>query len=134
MFGKYDDYSYHVASAVDAGFEPDHAFTHIGFMVSWLIRHGLFRTEFLGPEAGGDLATGKLRPNGIRDFVDGKLIDEMLTPVGSAFLATYYERYLTEFVEAFPELPDYGVSDDPANQAIVDRLIDAAFERWKAAT
>ena len=132
MFGKYDDYDYHVEGAIKAGFEPDNGFTHIGFMVSWLIRHGLFRTEFISPEAAVDLARGRLRPNDLRDLVDGKLVDEMLTPVGATFLANYYEAYLTEFVEAFPDAPDYGVSDDAANQAIVDQLIDEAFTRWRA--
>jgi hypothetical protein len=128
--GKYDDYDYHIGAAIEAGFEPDNAFTHIGFMVSWLIRRGLFQTEFTDPEAGEDLETGKLRPSDLRDLVDGKLIDNMLTSEGAAFLDTYYQAYLTDYDEAFAKEPDYGVTDDLANQARVDDLVNAAFKQW----
>lgn len=38
---KYDDFDYHVGGAQANGQPDDNAFTHIGFMLSWLIRGGL---------------------------------------------------------------------------------------------
>jgi hypothetical protein len=131
---KYDDFDYHVGDAVDKGQDPDGAFTHIGFMLAWLLSHDLGDSEFFGPDLVSQVLDGSLRPNELRDFSDGKLVADMLTPEGASFLDAYYSQgYLSDYGDEFGELPDYGVPDDPEHQARIDRRIGQAYQQWVAA-
>lgn len=132
---KFDDFDYHVAAAVAGGQPENNAFTHIGLMLSWLIRHGLGKTKFFGPDIERQVADGTLCPNDLRDFVDGQLLGQTLKPEATAFLHAYYMSagYAADYEVEFGDLPQYGVPDDPEHQARIDRRIDAAYERWVAA-
>jgi hypothetical protein len=130
---KFDDYDFHIGDAVAKGRPADNAFTHIGFMLAWLVRHDLCKPMFFAADLSGQLSNGRFRPNDLRDLVDGKLLSDTLTNEGSAFLAAYYDAYIGDFDAEFADAPDYGVSDDAENEARIDRRIDAAFERWTAA-
>jgi hypothetical protein len=57
----------------------------------------------------------------------------MLGPEGSAFLDSYYmPGYAADYEVEFADSPDFGVEDDPENEARIDRRIDAAYEQWVA--
>jgi hypothetical protein len=131
---KYDDFDYHVGDAVAKGQPEDNAFTHIGFMLAWLIGRGLGKSKFFGPKIERQITDGTLRPNDLRDLVDGQLLTQTLKPEAVAFLDAYYHAgYPPDYEAAFPNLPEYGVPDDPEHQAVIDRLIDDSYGRWVAA-
>jgi hypothetical protein len=128
---KYDDFDYHAGMAEKFGQPVDHGFTHIGFMLAWLLRHGLGQPSFVGTDIAGRLTSDRLRPNDLRDLVDGKLISDALTTEGAAFLDAYYAGgYLREYELEFADLPDYAVPDSPDQQARADRVIDRAYDSW----
>ncbi len=127
---KYDDFDYHVGSAVEAGQPPENAFTHIGFMLGWLARRGFVDPAVVPAEVVGGLESGDFRPNDLRDLVDGQLIDDMLTAEANRFLAAYYESYLREYNDAFSDWPEYAVPDDRESFERASGVIDSAYARW----
>ena len=128
---KYDDLDYHLGDAMDKGQPDENAFTHIAFMLSWLIRRDLGEPEFFESDIVRRVKDRSLRPNDLSPLVDGQLVDDMLKPEGSTFLDSYYAPgYLEDYQAEFVELPDYGVSDDPEHEARIDARIDSAYERW----
>jgi hypothetical protein len=132
---KYDDFDYHVGGAQANGQPEDNAFTHIGFMLSWLIRHDLGLTRLFGPDVIRQVKDGSLRPNDLRDFVDGQLLGQTLKREAGAFLDAYYMSagYSADYDAEFGDLPEYGVPDDPEHQVRIDRRIDDSYGRWVAA-
>jgi hypothetical protein len=131
---KYDDYDFHDGEALEKGQPEDNAFTHIGFMLCWLIRHDMASPRFFSAGVVREVNDGSMRPNDLRDVVDGKLMSSMLKCEGSAFLDAYYPAgYGADYEAEFADLPDYGVPDDPEHQMCIDRRIDAAWERWQHA-
>jgi hypothetical protein len=94
----------------------------------------LGKTRFFGPDIKRQVADGSLRPNDLRDFVDGQLLAQTLKSDGAAFLDAYYGGgYPTDYEAEFGDLPAYGVPDDPEHQIRIDRRIDDAYGRWVAA-
>ncbi len=131
---KFDDVDFHDSDAVAKGQPEENAFTHIGFMFVWLVRHDLVSARTFSATMAREIASGSIRPNDLRDLVDGQLLGSMLKREGSAFLAAYYPSdYGADFDAEFGGLPDYGVSDDPEHQTQIERRIDAAYEQWLAA-
>ena len=127
---KYDDFDWHVGDAIEKGQPADGAFTHTGFMLAWLIRRGMGNPDMFDRDIVRQVVDGTLRPDDLRDLVDGKLIDDMLEPEGAAFLDAYYAAYLQDYAAEFGDLPDYGVADDTEHEARIERRIDEAYHRW----
>jgi len=101
---------------------------------AWLIGHDLGRTKFFDSGIVDQVKDGTLRPNDLRDFVDGQLLAQTLKPDGAAFLDAYYMTgYPADYDSEFGTLPEYSVPDNPECQARIDRRIDASFHRWVAA-
>jgi hypothetical protein len=131
---KYDDYEYHTGAAIDSGQPEENGFTHIGFIISWLVRHDMGAMSFFSPEIVAELLRGQISPNDLRDLVDGKLISDAFTPAGAAFLDAYYETgYAHDYELEFGGLAPYSVPDEAEYQARIDRRIDEAYEHWIAA-
>lgn len=131
---KYDDFDFHVGHAVEQGRAEDSAFTHIGFMLAWLIEHDLANSRYFPPSIVQQVKDGSLRPNDLRDLVDGQLLSITLKRAGSAFLDAYYgSGYGADFEAEFGDLPQYGVPDDAEHKARIGRRIDAAWDRWDKA-
>jgi len=126
----YDDDDYHVADAAEHGQPEDNAFTHIGFFLAWLIRHDLVDRVVFDARICEQVRSGVLRPNELRDLVDGGLVAEEMNSEGVAFADAYYERYMEEFSEEFSDLPVYGVSDEPEYEARIAAVIDRAYAEW----
>jgi hypothetical protein len=59
---KYDDFDFYVGEAVASGQPEDNGFTHIGFMLAWLIRRGFGNAEMFGEEIIRQIEDGGLRP------------------------------------------------------------------------
>ncbi len=130
---KYDDVDFHIGDAIAHGQPPDNAFTHIALFLSWLVRHKLVLDEFCPLNTAHDLESGTLRPNDLRDSVDGQLLSQILTPDGVAFLDAYYVAgYLSDFASEFSEAPKYGVLDGLEEQRRIDAVVDRAYGRWQS--
>jgi hypothetical protein len=127
---KFDDFDFHAGEAVARGRSEDDAFTHIGFMLSWLARHGLVSSSTFPKSVVRQLEAGSLRPNDLRDLVDGKLVSSMLSGEGSSFLQRYYPNYLDDWALEFADHPLYAVPDDAIHEARIDGRIEAAYQRW----
>jgi hypothetical protein len=131
---KFDDSEFHEEESVRLGQTTDDAFTHIGFMLAWLIRHDLVAARYFGESLVEQVKDGSLRPNDLRDAVDGKLLSVMLKPQATRFLEAYYPGgYGEDYASEFADLTTYGVPDDSATENRIDRRIGAAWERWQRA-
>jgi hypothetical protein len=116
---KIDDWDYHETAAEEAGYPAEHGFTHIGLFLAWLIRHDLFADDYVVAAGRVEkVRDGEWAGSGLRDDVDGKLINDMLTAEGAAFSTARYGAYLRAFDETFADRPDYSVPDDGAHRSI----------------
>jgi hypothetical protein len=75
-------------AAEEAGQPAEHGFTHIGLFLAWLIRHDLFDDSLVPAHHVEKVRDGPWEGSELRDDVDGKLIDDMLTPEGATFART----------------------------------------------
>jgi hypothetical protein len=128
---KFDDADFHVSDTLAKGQPVENAFTHIGFILAWLVRHRLVGARHFPSSIQRQVEQGQLPPNDLRDLVDGKLMRTALNKEGAGFLEAYYAGgYLADYEAEFADLPEYGVPDDPDHQARIDRRIDEAYEAW----
>lgn len=131
---KYDDAGWHVDSALEAGQPCEHAFTHIGIYMAWLIRHdlhdsqGLFSREHVRAVKAGEMTGSRLA-----DDIDGKLLSEEMSAEGEAFSSARYNRYLSEYNDLLGEAAVYTVPEDDALYARVEAVIDRLYGEWIAA-
>ena len=130
---KYDDIDYHMGPAEEAGQPPEHAFTHIGLYLAWLIRHDLHDAGGFPPEHIEAVKRGEMTGSDLADDTDSKLLSDSMTAEGAAFSDARYRAYLGECAALFSEEPDYGVADDDAAYATVEPLIDRLYAEWIAA-
>lgn len=129
---KYDDIEYHVGPAEEAGQPREHAFTHIGLYLAWLIRHDLAPRAF-PPEHIDAVRRGEMTGSDLADDIDSKLLSDSMTAEGAAFSDARYRTYLGECVALFSDAPDYGIADDDAAYATVEPLLDRLYAEWIAA-
>lgn len=131
---KYDDFDFHARAAEESGQDSENGFTHIGFFLSWMLRRGLGDPSVFGSQVAGELRSGRMRANDLRDLVNGQLLSSMATTIGSEFLDAYYlGGYSADFDAEFSSSAPYSVTDDPDYQTRIDRRLDSAFESWVAA-
>lgn len=63
---------------------------------------------------------------------DEVLTDDELDEVASDFAGDYYETYLDDYAELFPEVAEvYAVRDKADSRSRVQNLLDARFEEWR---
>ena len=127
---KYDDIDYHVGPAEEAGQPPEHAFTHIGLYLAWLIRHDLHDPRWFPPEHIEAVKRGEMTGSDLADDIDSKLLSDSMTADGAAFSDARYRAYLRECADLFSDAPDYGVVDDDASYATVEPLLDRLYAEW----
>jgi hypothetical protein len=132
MTRKYDDAGHHDDPAVEAGQPPEQGFVHIGLYLGWVIKRGLHDPATFPEDHVAAVIDGSMTGSDLRDDVDGKLVGDMLSADGRAFTDQAYDWYLDAYGQTFISVPDYGVEDSPANAARVERLVDRAFEVWRA--
>ncbi len=127
---KYDDIDYHVGPAEEAGQPPEHAFTHIGLYLAWLIRHDLHDPRRFPPEHIEAVKRGEMTGSDLADDIDSKLLSDSMTGEGAAFSDACYRAYLGECAALFSDAPDYGLTDDDAAYATVEPLLDRLYAEW----
>lgn len=126
---KYDDVDWHFDSASEAGHE-ENAFAHIGLYLGWLIRRDLHNPEMFTDDEVVGVKAGSNSGSDLADNADGKLVSALMTSDGDAFSAWYYDRYLSDFEEAFGGADDYSIADDDANRATIENVLDRRLEEW----
>jgi hypothetical protein len=129
---SYDRLDWHLESAIEAGQPEEHAFTHIGLYLRWLIEHGLHDPAVIPPEHAAAVLAGEMTGSDLADVIDTKLGSFVMTPEGAAFSDACYDRYLATYEEAFAPEPSYGVPDDQASYDRIAPRIDALFADWVA--
>ena len=130
---KFDDADYHEGAALEAGQPIEHAFTHIGLVLAWMIRHDLHDPSMFSDKHVDAVRSGSWTGSDLRDDVDGKLMSDWFTRDGAAFLAARYDAYLDAYGAAFPSSGDYDVIDDASSRAVTDPILDDLYGDWLAA-
>jgi hypothetical protein len=128
----YDKLDWHIDGAVSAGLPEENGFVHIGFYLVWLIRHDLHDPAWFPPEHVAAVQAGEMSGSDLIDLVDGTLASDTMTAEGRAFSDARYGRYLSTYAAAFGEGPEYGVEDEPGNEARAGGLIDELYAGWVA--
>lgn len=129
----FDKLDYHVQGALSAGQPEEHAFTHIGLYLAWLIRHDLHHPEFIREDWAAAVKAGEMTGSDLADAIDGKLVSDVMTPEGAAFTAAYYDTYLDDYAEVFASEDDYSVPDHLDSYERIAPLIDRRQADWIAA-
>lgn len=127
---SYDRIDWHLDGAIDAGQPEEHAFTHIGLYLAWLIRHDLHDPQVFPEEHVKAVKAGDMSGSDLRDDIDGKLFGGVMNRDGRAFSDARYEIYLDEYAYLFHEVPEYGVDDGPEAYDKVERLLDRMYAMW----
>lgn len=128
----YDRLDWHYDSALAAGQPPEHAFTHIGFYVAWIIRHDLHNPKVFPASHVAAVKSGEMTGSDLADDIDTRLWPGDMTTEGRAFSDARYAVYLAEYETVFADLPDYAVVDEPANYARIAPVIDSLYAAWVA--
>jgi hypothetical protein len=128
----YDKLDWHLDGAVAAGQPEENGFVHIGFYLAWMIRHDLHDPLWFPPEHVAAVKAGEMSGSDLADDIDTKLGADEMSPEGSAFSDACYARYLEAYAQAFAHVPDYGVVDEPANEARAAEEIDRLYAGWVA--
>lgn len=126
---KYDDIDWHEAAA-QAGQPREHAFTHIGLYLAWLIRHDLHDQRSFPVDHIRSVKAGEMTGSDLADDTDWKLLSDLMTADGASFSDARYERYLTDYGELVADESDYGMAEDCALYARVAPLIDRLYADW----
>jgi hypothetical protein len=129
---KFDDVGWHEGSAVEAGQPREHAFTHIGIYLAWLIRHDLHDSQWFPREHVRAVKSGSMTGSDLADDIDGKLLSDGMTTEGADFTAARYERYMTDYNNLLGEDATYRVPEDDDLYARVAPLIDGLYAEWVA--
>ena len=129
---SYDRIDWHLDSAIEAGQPEEHAFTHIGLYLAWLIRHDLHDAGWFPPEHVGAIMSGEMSGSDLADHIDGKLFSGLMSAEGAAFSDARYAAYVNEYIALFDELPEYSIQDGPEAYSKVEPLLDRMYADWIA--
>ncbi len=130
---KFDDVGWHEGPAADNGQPREHAFTHIGIYLSWLIRHDLHGPRWFPRDHIRGVKAGSMTGSDLADDIDWKLTSDEMTTEGSDFTAACYDRYMTEYNKLLGDDAEYRVAEDGALYARVAPIIDRLYADWVAA-
>jgi hypothetical protein len=128
----YDRLDWHYQSAIAAGQPPENAFTHIGLYLAWVIRHDLHNPKVFSASHVAAVKSDEMTGSDLSDDIDTKFTHHHLNAGGRAFSDARYAAYLAEYETVFADQPDYSVTDDPANYALIAPLIDRMYAAWVA--
>ncbi|HEY6608760.1 MAG TPA: hypothetical protein VI277_06145 [Candidatus Limnocylindria bacterium] len=132
MTVTFDKSDYHVDAALQAGQPEEHAFTHIGLYLMWMVRHDLQSPDFILDEWVAALRSGEMIGSDLADAIDGKLTSDLFSAEGAAFTAARYDRYLDDYAEIFAAEGYYAVADTAQSYARIGPAIDRLHEQWIA--
>jgi hypothetical protein len=129
---KYDDGSYHVASARSEA----HAAAHIGLYLRWCVVAGLMSKDHTtDPELGralrrieaGTLSGTKY----LWDNNSGKFADVDLTAEGNAFTKSFYSKGYLKELHAVSGKKDYEFTEGEVDFAALRQRLDDALRAWR---
>lgn len=126
---KYDDISWHLNPAFEAGPPREDAGVHIGLYLGWIIRRQMHNPEFFPDEWVDAIRLREMSGTEALSYVDGKLTSEDMTAEGDAFTAWYYDQYVDDFQRVFGDSP---VEDAPSSQVRIEAQVDRRFAEWTA--
>jgi hypothetical protein len=129
---SYDRIDWHLDSAIAAGQPEEHAFTHIGLYLAWLIRHDLHDPRMFLEDHVEAVKAGEMTGSDLADHIDGKLVSSLMNREGVTFSDARYDAYLGEYAKLFDELPEYGVEDGPEAYEQVEPVLDRMYSEWVA--
>jgi hypothetical protein len=130
---KFDDVDYHQGAAEAAGQPIDQAFTHMGLLLAWAIRHDLHDPRLFPADHIDRIKDRSWSGSDIADDVDGKLVSDMFTAEGAEFASARYGEYLEAYGTTFADMSDYGVPDDPSTASKIEPVLDELYGAWLGA-
>ena len=130
---KFDDVGWHTGPAAEAGQPREHAFTHIGIFLAWLIRNDFQAPHWFPRDHIRAVKDGSMMGSDRADDIDGKLISDQMTGEGAEFSAARYDRYLSAYNELLGDDAEYPVSETDALYSRLAPVIDALYADWVAA-
>lgn len=110
------------------------AFVHTGLFLAWLADRGMV-SDLLAAESAQQVAAVRSRrgrPSDLYARWDGVLAPEMLNDEGNAFARDYYERFLDDYISAFPEAGPYKVRGSWADYERLAPLLDERLAEWRS--
>jgi hypothetical protein len=136
----YDKAKYHYETVTKSGLDPVQAEVHTAFFLGWLLDNNLV-SDWFTQECAGLIARYKSREADameVYEWWDCCLIDDMLSAVGNAFAAHYFDfdrgQYMADYHELLVrDLPsEFHVPYSWANYEIIGKRIDQRFHEWQA--
>jgi hypothetical protein len=128
---KYDDVGWHYEGAENAGQPLEHASTHIALYLTWLIRHDMIEARFIPRPDLDAVRTTEIAGPKVINWIDAKLVSDLMTADGASFTDDYYKTYLEDYGEVFAHQPDYGVVGDESDYDRIAPLIERAWLDWR---
>ena len=135
---KYDDAEWHYGGNFPRWTPKRNGFAHIGFLLTWLVDNGLV-SEFLKEESSNIVEATidrSVSPIALLEYWDGKLVSDMLSKQGNAFVKSYYKDqengYFLNYMSEFSELGNYKVKPNWKNYNRIQPVINQRFEEWRA--
>src|SRR5919198_147747 len=121
-----DKLEWHVGSAIERGQPPEQGFTHIGFFLAWLMRHGLTNPGFIDDAQISALRDGRLRPNEKPETTNPIVVPG---PTGSDADLDNNQRFEIRIDHAFESGPFARPHSAPYLEAIVRESFESAGYR-----
>lgn len=129
---KFDDIDWHEGAAFEADQPREHAFTHIGVYLAWLVRHDLQDARGLPEDHVRAVRPGEMTGSDLADDMDWKLISDFMTDEGAAFSSARYDRYLADYDVALGDRM-YTVPEDDGLYERIAPVIDQLYAEWVTA-
>jgi len=134
---RYDTARNHFMGSFPALLSIEHAYTHIGMYLGWMIELGLY-SDYFKEEAASHIFRFKRREIScivLSELWEGYLGAEQFSAIGNMFTYYYYSSglYQNDYNEVLVKrLPSrYHVSDNWDNYDQIKKRIDKRFQDWK---
>ena len=104
---SYDRGDWHSDACADLGLPEENAATHIALYVKWCICRKLISDELEKDDAEplDKIRSGNMSASAYFDkYMDWKFGDWCLNEAGSSFTSSYYDQYLKDLAEKFPDV------------------------------
>jgi len=131
---KFDDWDWHDGPAAEANQPREHAFTHIGLYLAWLIRHDMCDPRWFQRDRLEAVKAGTMTGSALADDIDGQLLSLLMTSEGAAFTAACYPQYMTGYNDLLGDDADYRLMESNELYARVAPMIDRLYAGWTAAS
>lgn len=136
---KYDDASWHLDGDSPAGMTVEMASTHPGMFLCWAVDRGL-ESPLLRKHFRHELDDLKKRRMTGGEFLirccDGKLTNDDLNDLGTAFADSYYatDAYIDDYADVFGNVVEslYDVEDNWDNFKLISDVLDKRFSAWQS--